>query len=343
MSINVLFCTHSSAFKIPGGGEIQLLKTKEYIERLGVKVEMGKIVKNFQKYDLIHFFSLSKDIAQYVTKVKKSNLKIVVSPIYWPMLEYALKGDLRILQRFKIILKHFIDTRLSFFSHAKRILKLADIILPNSYTEAVTLREIFNVNKFSVVHNAADKRFSKAKPDEFIEKYGIENFILTVGRIEPRKNQLSLLKAVKNLDISVVLIGEVADLAFFKACKKYFTKKVIYIPTIPHDSSLLASAYAASKVFVLPSWYETPGLAALEAAMAGTNIVITNRGSTQEYFKNYALYVNPSDINDIRQKIEEAYFSKRNEKLKNFVIKNYTWERAAKETFLAYKKVLEQN
>ena len=36
-----------------------------------------------------------------------------------------------------------------------------------------------------------------------------------------------------------------------------------------HDDPLLASAYAAARVFALPSWFETPGLAALEAALAG--------------------------------------------------------------------------
>ncbi len=35
---------------------------------------------------------------------------------------------------------------------------------------------------------------------------------------------------------------------------------------LDHDDPLLASAYAAARVFALPSWFETPGLAALEAA-----------------------------------------------------------------------------
>ena len=38
---------------------------------------------------------------------------------------------------------------------------------------------------------------------------------------------------------------------------------------------VLASAYAAARVFALPSWFETPGLAALEAALAGCSVVIT--------------------------------------------------------------------
>ena len=40
----------------------------------------------------------------------------------------------------------------------------------------------------------------------FFKKYGLNDFVLCVGRIEDLKNQLSLLKAMCNLDIPVVLI-----------------------------------------------------------------------------------------------------------------------------------------
>jgi len=43
---------------------------------------------------------------------------------------------------------------------------------------------------------------------------------------------------------------------------------------------MLASAYAACDVFVLPSMFETPGIAALEAGLAGAKIVITKYGGT---------------------------------------------------------------
>ena len=42
-----------------------------------------------------------------------------------------------------------------------------------------------------------------------------------------------------------------------------------WLGRLDHHDPLLASAYAAARVFALPSWFETPGLAALEAALAG--------------------------------------------------------------------------
>ena len=47
-------------------------------------------------------------------------------------------------------------------------------------------------------------------------------------------------------------------------------------------------------MFALPSWFETPGLAALEAALAGCSVVITPFGSTREYFGDLVEYARPA-------------------------------------------------
>jgi glycosyltransferase involved in cell wall biosynthesis len=104
----------------------------------------------------------------------------------------------------------------------------------------------------------------------------------------------------------------------------------------------LASAYAACKVFVLPSLYETPGLSALEAALAGANICITKEGATREYFSDFAFYCDPHDINSIREAIFKAYEASKSDKLRDHILKNFTWNRAAKATLEAYEKVLKE-
>jgi len=93
---------------------------------------------------------------------------------------------------------------------------------------------------------------------------------------------------------------------------------------------LLRSAYSAAKVFVLPSIFETPGLSALEAAVAGANIVITKYGSTKEYFGDYAWYVDPFSESDIKDKILDAFKSKKNKKLSYHIKKNFTWDKIVK-------------
>ena len=104
------------------------------------------------------------------------------------------------------------------------------------------------------------------------KKYGVKDSILNVGHIGvPRKKTLSLVRALSKINHPSVIIGRIypsreADLCMEEGKKN---KNLTIITGIDHDSPMLASAYAASRVFVLPAMYETPGIAALEAGLSG--------------------------------------------------------------------------
>jgi glycosyltransferase involved in cell wall biosynthesis len=159
-----------------------------------------------------------------------------------------------------------------------------------------------------------------------------------------RKNPLDIIKACKDLNIPLVLIGAPTsgEEDYFCECQKMAqsSEKIKMIGFLPHDSEELSSAYAAAKVFVLPSNFETPGLAALEAGLAGCNIVITRYGSTREYFRDHAWYVDPWSLKDLRVKIKDAYEQPKSSELKKLILDNYTWEKAAEKTLQAYQMVL---
>lgn len=65
----------------------------------------------------------------------------------------------------------------------------------------------------------------------------------------------------------------------------------------------LYSYFKRAKVFALPSIYEGVGMAALEAAVLGCEIVITKLGGPKEYFNHMAEIINPYDIDEIGQSI----------------------------------------
>ena len=60
-------------------------------------------------------------------------------------------------------------------------------------------------------------------------------------------------------------------------------------------------------MFALPSWFETPGLAALEAALAATAVVITPLGCTREYFGEDVIYARPDRPREIARGIARAW------------------------------------
>jgi glycosyltransferase involved in cell wall biosynthesis len=357
--MKILFITSITAFQRPSGGEYQALKYKEYLEKKGYLCKFFNSVEDkFDEFDIIHAFGLSPTIWEALKYLKESGSKskVVLSPIYWPALEYTRKmqkTDVFLIKKLVFVFRaistlKLVDQLLRLIDFQYSIFKLADLILPNSYTEKEAITKLFRLdpNVVRVLYNGVDEEFAKANPYLFESTYGLSDFVLYVGRIEPRKNTLNLIKAIKDTNLSLVLIGSSNPIYhdYYVLCQKIAMKasdRIKFIPNLSHDSEMLRSAYAASKVFALPSWFETPSLAALEAALAGSTIVITSKGSTKEYFRDLAFYIdNPDSIKEIRDKIIQAYNTPKNSKLRNLILHNFTWNKIIERLLHYYHECL---
>ena len=272
------------AFHTPGGGEMQLLNYKNELEELGHQVDLFDPWKpNFMDYDIVHYFSCVFGSEAICRFVKELGLPLVISSSLW------VTDDNRDCYSIETI---------------KAQLDLADCIITNSMMESDALSNVFNIErkKFHHVYNAAGTAFFDAEiSHSFVRKYDINTkYILNVGNIEPRKNQHSLIEAMRSIpDYKLVLIGHVRDKEYYDKCKIEGNEQVIFIGDLAPDSVELISSYQNAAAFCLPSTLETPGIAALEAAAVGTTIVITKGGSTKEYFGESAYFVEHSSINNI--------------------------------------------
>ena len=112
-----------------------------------------------------------------------------------------------------------------------------------------------------------------------------------------------------------------------------------FLAGLNHNDPLLASAYAACGCLTLTSWYETPGLVALEAAMSGTPLVLPRGGCAREYFGDLASYVSPGDEQGIRRAVLDALAAGRSPQLASLVREHFTWRTAAWVTREAYEYV----
>jgi glycosyltransferase involved in cell wall biosynthesis len=160
-----------------------------------------------------------------------------------------------------------------------------------------------------------------------------------VARINPHKNQLALAKVCSRLETKLVLIGNINDKAYFDECMKY--SNVTYLGFM--DSYNIYNAYRFSRVHVLPSFMEIPGLSSLEAAASGCNIISTKEGSAGEYFKDMALYIDPYDENSIMNALEKALKQRKTGILKKHVVDNYSWNRCIESLYNCYLEILETN
>ena len=359
--MKVLFISRATLFTDPGGDTIQIINTAENLKKLEVDVDIklanDKI--NYSNYDLIHFFNIIRP-SDILVHISKSQNPYVVSTIFVDYSEYEKKqrkGFAGAL--FKILSPDFIEYAkvvarnvttgervlspsyllLGQKKSIRKILKQSSLLLPNSKNEYDRLYKRYGVRKdYRVIPNAID-------PDLFATSQTLvkdNRMVLCVGRIEGRKNQLNLIRAINNSGFKLKIIGSYAinQPAYYRACRDAASADVEFIENLPQ--SRLIDYYSIAKVHVLPSWFETTGLSSLEAAAMGCNIVITDKGDTKEYFGDMAYYCDPLSPKSIKDAIEFAARNPPNEELKNKILKEYTWPVTAKKTLEAYHKVLDQ-
>lgn len=180
----------------------------------------------------------------------------------------------------------------------------------------------------------------QADAELFVNKYGVRDFVFCVGRLESRKNQLMLLKALEDSELTVVLAG--GDFSYqpdYAAAVSGFKRrgKTVVLKWLTPDE--LASAYQAARLHALPSWYELPGLVSIESARQGRNIVATDTGSTRDYLGDAAFYCKPNDEQSIFNAVMAAYYAPKRDGLEDLPTQ-YTWERTARETIKVYHQVL---
>ena len=371
--MKVLMQSRNNFFTLRGGETIQLEKTNAELEKLGVEGDFSlDFNPNLSNYDLVHLSNVTRIQETYlqVKNAKKQGKKIILSTIFWPRDEFEKQGQVGIRkivnsflgidnqERIKALARYIKDKdsrniatknlwRVGYTKMQNYVVNNVDYFLPNSEMEMDEFCKSFKIKKkrYKVIPNAIDSNVAKIQmeseiPSEF-EKY--RDAIICVGRIEPRKNQLALVKALDQSGYKLVLVGAVSDnqKSYFEQIKEIMdrNKNFYYIPRI--NNSKLYQLYKVCKVSTLPSWLDTPGLVSLEAAAMGCNLAISSKGSTTEYFGEYAEYCLPDDIEGIRKAIDKAYSKSKNDDLKNKIFENYTWNIAGKKTLEAYEELLQ--
>ena len=341
----VLLHAPSHVFQAPGGGENQLVQTGRHLEALGLSVKpFNPWADSMAEARLIHLFGMSREGLELAQVAKARGVPVVLSPICWyePRAILALAGSAHAAAR--DLAKWAAQSVLPRWPRWRRaLLATADAILPNSRAEAAQLIRLFAVNpeRLRVVPNGVEPRFARATARAWRERFGPDGFVLYAGRIEPRKNVLGLVRAARAAALPLTVIGDAPPgrEGYFRDCLAAGGPAVRWLPAMAHDDPLLASAYAAAKVVALPSWFETPGLTALEGALAGAAVVVTPFGSAPEYFGGLAGYARPDRPADVVRALTRAWRDGADPRLAPHVGARFLWSEVARRTAGAYDHV----
>jgi glycosyltransferase involved in cell wall biosynthesis len=335
-----------TALESPGGGEVQMSAMTRSLREIGVDTRPWRPWEEpLSAANCLHLFGSDPEHLVLVRSARRHRVPVVLSTIAWFDLASCWREPWPLARRLAACGKFI--TRAAFpriRSWRRGLYNLVDLLLPNSQAEAEQLIRYFGVapGRIRIVPNGADARFADAPPEPFARLVGMDGFVLCAGRIEPRKNQLGLLRALSPAGVPLVFLGNVVPGhdAYLAACRREAGPLVRFVGRLDHNDPLLASAYAACGCLVLAGWYETPGLAALEAAMSGTPLVLPRGGCAREYFGEHAAYVAPNDLPGLRSAVLFALAKGRSRQLAEMVRANFSWRSAAIATREAYETVL---
>ncbi len=342
----ILVHAPSAAFQAPGGGEVQLARTTVALESLGLPVRpFNPWIDQLEEARALHLFGMSTEGLALAKIAKAKRIPVILSPICWfePSALCALAPS-----RFRAVrdLGAWMLRRAfpKVQSWRRSLFELADAVLPNSKAEAVQLIRLFRLDpkKIHIVPNGVAPHFEFADPEPFRTTIDASHFVLFAGRVEPRKNLLGLIRATRVAELPLVVIGDPVPGCedYAKKCVAEGTGHVKWHPRIEPDDPMLASAYAAARVFAMPSWFETPSLAALEAALAGAGIVITPYGCTKEYFGDYVSYARPGHEQELVSALRRQFgFGGAPTELVEEIKERYLWSTVARTTAEVYDEV----
>ncbi len=356
--LKIAIIVRSTINKVVGGDSQQVVNTANELSKLGVHVDI--ILANekidYSKYDLLHLFNIIRP-ADHLIHIAKSKVPTVLSTIYLDYSRFDNHGRFGLQKKlFKIVGKdgaEFLKNNYRFFKKqdrlvsieyllghrraVKKIVSQAKLLLPNSRSEYSRLVSDYNISKpYHIVPNGINKQLFSTIP----KVARIDNKVVCVGQIYGLKNQIGLIKAASLLNVDLTIIGKPPPnhTKYYNYCRKIASSKVKFHDFMVQEK--LLEHCASSKVHALPSWFETTGLSSLEAGAMGCNLVVGSGGDTHDYFDGYASFCVADSISSIKAALETELNKPSDKNFRDIILDRYTWEKAAKETLIAYNKAL---
>lgn len=329
-----------------------------------------------QKHNFIIFLK-EKPLAHLPAKADNWHYKVIGPKAFWTQIALPLtllkQGKIELIfspthyaPRFTTIPSVISIMDLSFTKYPK-LFKKSDLVKLNNWTRysIKNAKRVLTISNFSkkeiidyygtdsskiiVTYPGYNKKiyhsnYAKKEIDKIKDKYKLENYLIFVGTIQPRKNIERLLLAFSKIladfpQLKLVMVGKKGWLyeSIFQTMKKEELKdKTVYLGFL--DDHQLALLYNGAQAFVLPSLYEGFGLTVVEAMACSCPTVVSNISSLPEIGADASTYIDPFSIESISQGIKKIIRQDqrfvREKLIKKGLerVKQFSWEKTARET-----------
>ena len=290
------------------------------------------IVKNLLKDKIDIYHGLSHEIP---LGIEHTNIKTIVTI-----------HDL-IFIRYPKLFKD-IDRKI-YYKKFKSSCQRANLIIAVSKQTKKDIISFFNIesDKIKVIYQGCNNIFYKEIEKEKVrEKYKLpKKFLLSVGNIEERKNLLTILKTlreIENQELVIVGNGKKYKNRCIEFIKKHnLNNRVYFLSNL--NLKEIAAIYQLAEIMIYPSIFEGFGIPILEALTSKTPVITSKDGCFSEAGGPNSIYINPLSVAEMKKAI---LLIKNNKEVASKMIKKgflysqkFTDEKVANELIKTYKSV----
>lgn len=300
-----------------GGIQVQGRMWRDGLVKLGHQVDL---INNWDKfdwnsYDFIFIFGVGKLIIDYVRLLKAYPYPKLVSA---PIIDYNAG-----MRKFILRSRYYGSIRLRYYKPYHDLYYCRndfEFFLIRSEHERKFITQGYGLGEEHTRKVPISFRIEDIPTIDFTKK---EDFVFHASRLtDPGKNVERLIKAAIKYDFRLVLAGSANGNESWLHSLIDGHDNIKYLGWITDEE--LYDNYRRAKVLALPSLVEGVGMVALEAAVYGCEIVLTNLGAPKEYWDGRAVLVDPYSVDNIGQGALEAMNTKHAQPgLQKFIVDHY--------------------
>ncbi|MDC6166635.1 glycosyltransferase family 4 protein [Paucibacter sp. XJ19-41] len=230
--------------------------------------------------------------------------------------------------------------------------RAADLLFTVSDYSRAEIAQRYGVpaEKIGVLHNAVDRQvfFPGEAGAERVRARGLQpgGYLLTVGRIEPRKNHAALLRAYRLLPGTpppLVIVGQ-RDFGYgdfeTELAQMPAGRQVLLLDDVGDGE--LPALYRHAQIFVYPSFAEGFGMPPLEALASGVPVITSDSTAIPEVIGDAGLLIDPLDPQSLQAALSRllADAALRAQLVQRGLARAdvFTWRRSAEHLAAAYRK-----
>ena len=283
----------------------------------------------FGKYDVVHIHAEGPAFFSCLPKMLGKRVVVTIHGIDWQREKWQSGFGSKFIRQGE-----------------KNAVKYADEIIVLSKGVQEYFKETYGRETHFIPNGVNRPQIRKA--NLITEKFGLkkDSYILFLGRLVPEKGIRYLVEAFKNVktDKKLVIAGGSSDTDSFMEELKELAKsddRILFTGFV--QGAMLDELYSNAYIYTLPSDLEGMPLSLLEAMSYGNCCLVSDIPECAEVVEDKALIFKKSDVEDLREKLQEAcdhpeMVMKMKKQAADFICEKYNWDEVVKETMKLYRR-----